>query len=333
MARSLRLRAILVVLLVAAWPLVILRQFPETAPDLAASIWQVLPVALALAWWLGWRMVRPVEMLRDQVLARLDGSGQGSIALRRGDEFGELATAFDIVLRRLEDRNQANERFAADLAHELKSPLAALRAAGEALAASNLDPARAVRLGRLVTASTLRLDALACELLDLARAETGMTGEQRGTLDLAALARGLLDTCRHDERWHGCDFRFDGPAELVIFAVPGRVETALRNLLNNAASFAGPTGHVAVTARSADDGVLVEVADDGPGIEAADLPRVFDRFFTTRTAAGTGLGLALVKAVAEAHGGSVRVASDAGAGARFAMWLPSSGPAAVATAP
>jgi signal transduction histidine kinase len=311
MARSLRIRAVLVVLAVALWPLLV-------GGWAAEALWQVLPVALVLAWWLGWRMVRPVELLRDQVLARLDGSVQGGIALGRSDEFGELATAFDIVLRRLEDRNQANLGFAADLAHELKSPLAALRAAGEALEDAHLDPGRAARLGRLVIASTARLDSLACELLDLARAETGMAGEPREALDVAALARALLETCRSDERWQGCDFRYEGPTTLTISAVPGRIETALRNLLINAASFAGHDGHVAVVVQRTEDSVVVAVRDDGPGIAATELPRIFDRFFTTRAGSGSGLGLAL----AEAHGGTVDVQSTLGEGATFTVRLP-----------
>ena len=319
MLRSLRLRAILVVVGVALWPLVTFGNGFEAS----AYLLQMVPIALALSWWLGWRMVRPVESLRDQIFARVDGAADRPIDLHRSDEFGELAYACDELLRRLEERSRANQQFVADVVHELKNPLAAIHAVGESLEGGAVDGARAAHMGRLVQSSTRRLAGLATALLELSRAESGLAGEERASLDLAGLAYGLLDACRQDERWRGCAFDYNGPDQLALSCVPGRLETAVRNLLDNAASFAGPQGHVILSLSQDEDGVRLRVEDDGPGIAEADLPRMFDRFFTTRRSQyGSGLGLALVKAVTEAHGGVVAASSRPGGGACFDLSLP-----------
>jgi len=277
----------------------------------------MLPVALLLAWWLGWRTVRPIEDLRRQVLAKAAVAAPGAdLSLPRRDEIGDLAAAFNGLLRTLDDRRTQNERFVADLVHEMKNPVAAIRACAEALEARS-DDERAARLARVLDESGAKLDALVTQLLDLARAEAGMPNEARGRVDVAALARGVVDSLRADSRWT-CAFEIDAE-DAAIDGVDHRIEAALRNLIENAASFAKSRVRVRVRA---DDRVAIDVEDDGPGIAAADLPRVLDRFFTTRGRAhGTGLGLALVRAIVDAHGGSVRAESGE-SGATFRVAFP-----------
>lgn len=283
----------------------------------------LLVPALLLAWWLGWRMVRPVEQLRRQVLRKVAAATPGAdIELDRGDEFGDLAHAFNTLLARLDERARANEAFAADVAHEFKNPVAAIRAAAESLASGrDVDGVRAQRLARVLHDSSARLDALLTQLLELARAEAGMTGEERGTCDLAAIARGVAATANDDERWGDVAVTFEGEGEARAECVASRLESAVRNLVENAASFA--RSRVSVRVRVRGEGVEVEVADDGEGIAEGDLDRVFERFFTTRaTERGSGLGLAMVRAVAEAHGGEASVRSGEGEGATFTLSVP-----------
>ena len=129
------------------------------------------------------------------------------------------------------------------------------------------------------------------------------------------------------KRWR---IAVDAPPEAKVVGVPHGLDTLLRNLIENAASFALPVGEaparVVVKVVSEAASVRVRVTDSGPGIPADALDRVFTRFFTTRRARGTGLGLALVRAVAEAHGGEVKVTSEPGCGATFEVVLPRSPP-------
>ncbi len=282
--------------------------------------------ALALGWWLGWRMVRPLEGLRVQALDQVKAVSPEGLQLKREDEIGDLAAAFNQLLAALRDRARQNEAFVADLAHEFKNPVAAVRACAESLATAPGDrpssPERTARLARVLRDSSRRLDALVTQFLELARAEAGMVGEDRSDVDLGALVRGVVETIAAQEEHANVELTHE-TEDLVVPGVSGRLETALRNLVENAASFAGEQGHVQVRVRRAGNRVRLEVEDDGPGIAEADLPHVFDRFFTRRQGRrGTGLGLALVKAIATAHGGRATVHSTPGEGSTFALVLP-----------
>ena len=283
-----------------------------------------LPAALILSVWLGWRMVRPLERLRRQVQTRAREPDPGPVDVDRADEFGDLALAFNELLVRLRDRRRLSAELIADLAHEFKNPVAAVRAAAEQLEGP-VDAARVARLASLIGDSAGRLDALVTEFLALARAEAGLEGDVREDVDVNALLVGLAARSQADPRAGAVVVDVTGPSVLVR-AVPVQLERALRNLVENAVSFAGAEGRagkVVVRVTPAPDGVTIDVVDDGPGISADDLPRVFERYFTTRAMKhGTGLGLALAAAIVQAHGGTLTATSTAGQGATFSVRLP-----------
>ena len=282
----------------------------------------VLALALALWVWMGRQMVRPVEALRDELLARATAAApRADLTVERRDEIGDVAAAFNALMAALAERRRANEAFVADLAHELKNPVASARVCAERLASdAPLDDERRKRLADALGASTTRLDALVTQFLELARAEGGLPDEARAPVDLAALARGLARTMG-EGRTVAVVVEAPEAETVEVDGVASRLESVLRNLLDNALSFARSSVRVEVRR---DDGVAeVIVADDGPGIATDDLPRVFDRFFTTRgDAHGTGLGLALARAVIEAHGGTIHAQAPASGGARFVVRLP-----------
>ena len=319
--RSLRVRAFFVTFATATLALALYsRRY-----DLAQLAMIVLPCAGLLGWWLGWRMVRPLERLRSQALAQLKAVAPGAdLELARADEFGDLAAAFNRLLSELRTRAQDKEAFVADLAHEFKNPVAAIRAAAEALEDGPSDPERLARLSRIVDQSSRRLDHLVSQFLELARAEAGLRAQERERIDIGALGRGLLARMRADERFAevrwSCDIEDSSPTLVGVLA---GLETVLLNLLENAGSFSGPNGQVALEVRSEDGTVVIVVRDDGPGIPPADLSRVFDRFFTKRASGkGTGLGLAMVRAIAQAHGGQVSVALPDSGGTELTARLP-----------
>ncbi len=306
----------------------------KSSPRVIRALWDVrgamvkltlivLLAALALAAWLSRQIVRPIERLRREVLARKASPlGGDPIPIVAHDEIGDLATAFNALLGAVADKTRQNHAFMADLVHELKSPVAAVRAAAEALSAGPADEVRARRLGRVLAASSRRLDALVGEFLELARAEAGLPDEERTPVDLADLARGRVAALSDDEQHAGIRFEIDA-SPAVVDGVAARLDRALGNVLDNAASFAGEGGtvHVAVAAEGAD--CTITVSDTGPGIALPVLGRIFDRFFTDRAdGRGTGLGLSLTKAIVEAHGGSVYAASPPGQGAVITLRLP-----------
>jgi signal transduction histidine kinase len=291
-------------------------------PVAAVSTLAILPLGIALGWWLGWRFVKPIEQMRAQLIAKAATAAPGAdvdVGGRR-DEFGDLTSAFNLLLGALDERRKANEAFVADLAHEFKNPVAAIRAAADALGPGAVDETRAARLQTALKDSSRRLDSLLTQFLELARAEAGMPREPRSVVELAPLIEGVVAGFTADERFKQLRFSVERSDARVV-GVPERLEAALRNLVDNAASFARSEVKVAfaLDART----VAIQVQDDGPGIPAEDLPKVFDRFFTSRRhQRGTGLGLALVRAVVEAHGGAVVARSIPGQGATFEIRLP-----------
>ena len=298
----------------------------------------MLPLALAFSWWMGRRMVHPIEWLRERVLEKARSANpRADLDPPPGDEVADLAGAFNDLLGSLDDRRRANEAFIADLVHEFKNPVAAIRTCAETLDSGGVDEKRAARLSKILADSSTRLDALVSQFLELARAEAGMPNEVRGPVDMAALARGVAAAIEESHPEVRFTVVADAPATMI--GVEPRLDSVVRNLVDNAASFAGEGGDVRVSVKIDSDGahapqVILEVCDTGPGIPEKDLPRMFERFFTTRAVLnggaepsarkqkGTGLGLALVKAVAEAHGGHVSAHSSPGSGTTFRVTLP-----------
>jgi two-component system sensor histidine kinase ChvG len=288
-----------------------------------------VPFALLLAFYVGSRLVRPIEKLRRQALAHAMTAGS-PMALDPGthDEVRDLADAFNVLLQALDRKRAENEAFVADLVHELKNPVAAVRVVADTLTAGGADAARAERAARALRESSTKLDRVVTQFLELARAEAGLPNEQRDRQDLGRLVGGQVESLRGDGRHPAVALAFtsEPSAQAHVCGVAHRLEALFLELLENARSFAGEGGRVDVCVLCEERDVVVRVTDTGPGIAPEDLPRVFSRFFTTRgRARGTGLGLALVEAVARAHGGIVTVRSSPGAGATFEVRLPRAG--------
>lgn len=282
------------------------------------------PLAAILAFYMGRRVVQPLEQLRSEALAQsAQATRKVALSYRHADEVGDLANALNELLEALESKRRENEAFIADLVHELKNPVAAVRATADSVAA-DLTPERADRIARVLRDSTGKMDRLVTQFLELARAEAGMPDEERTLVDVVALVRGLVATANETASTRGVRFEARTSVEQAsVRGVDHRLEASFRELLDNAASFSKEGDTVVASVDLEGAAVVVTIEDHGPGIAPENAARVFDRFFTTRgRERGTGLGLALVKAVAEAHGGSVRAESVAGQGARMIVSLP-----------
>ena len=233
------------------------------------------------------------------------------------DEVGRLASTFNDMLSALEVSQDSQRRLVMDASHELRTPLTALRTNIEVLAQDHgLDAEGRRRLLGDVTAQLEDLSRLVADVVSLARGAEG--GEEREDLRLDELVRRCVERARLHAP--GLVFALDAAPTLVRGA-PGQLERAVGNLLDNAAKWSPAGGAIEVTARDGE----VTVRDHGPGIESADLPHVFDRFYraaSARRLPGSGLGLAIVRQAAEGHGGTVEAAAAPGGGALLRLRLP-----------
>ncbi|MFM9108782.1 MAG: ATP-binding protein [Chloroflexota bacterium] len=227
-------------------------------------------------------------------------------------------------MQRLETVRQ---EFVANVSHELRTPIASIRAAAETLGAGALrEPELAAELLDGIVRESERLNALVEDLLDLARMESGRMAFRIEAADAAALVREGAARLRAQAERAGLALEAEAPDGLPpVLADPARIEQVLLNLVHNAIKFTPAGGVVRVSARKAGDGVEISVEDNGVGVDADDLPRLFERFYKAdkaRQTAGTGLGLAIAKHIVQGHGGEIRVESRPGAGSRFSFTLP-----------
>lgn len=244
-----------------------------------------------------------------------------------GAELDQLAAAFNDMAGRLQETEQTRRRMLGDLAHELRTPLAVLEGYLEGIE-DGVATTDARTLG-LMRAQTGRLARLAEDVADVSRAEEGQVPLERRPVDVAVLVRAGAESARlrYDEK--GVALDADPAPGLVVDGDVERLGQVLGNLLDNALRHTPPGGAVSVVARAEDGRVVLEVADTGEGIAPEHLGHVFERFYRAdhardRAGGGSGIGLAISKALVEAHGGRIQVTSaGAGEGATFRVELPS----------
>jgi two-component system phosphate regulon sensor histidine kinase PhoR len=232
-------------------------------------------------------------------------------------------------LRRLESMRRD---FVANVSHELRTPITAIRAAAETLAGGALsDPIAAADFVGIISRHSDRLERLVEDLLDLSRIEARRWQLAIEPLEIGEAITAAIETVGVAARSRGTSVRGNVPAGLVAQADRRAVEQVLVNLLDNAVKYAAPSATIEVRARCSDGKLIVEVEDDGPGIDQRHLPRLFERFYRvdagrSRSVGGTGLGLSIVKHLVEAMGGTVQVESRIGDGTTFIVSLPTAAP-------
>lgn len=290
---------------------------------LAASIW--------LAWLIAGRALRPVDRVIDEVEAITDGR---SLHRRlpveaRGDELDRLAATLNEMIARLETSFGALRRFTADASHELKTPLTVLRADVErAMSAPPGSGDQFVALEEAL-AETARMADLVDSLLTLARADEGRFEVHREPVALEPLVRDVAETAHILGESQGLVISLPVMEDAVVMGDRARLRQLLLNLVTNAIKYTPAGGEVEIALSRRVEGVAVSVRDTGIGISAADLPYVFERFWRadrarsrTSERGGFGLGLAIARWIAQAHGGSLTVTSRLGRGSTFTVLLP-----------
>jgi two-component system, OmpR family, sensor histidine kinase ChvG len=301
---------------------------------IAAAVMVILSILLAGT------IAEPVRRLADaaeSVRRRIRSRVEIPDFTRRHDEIGHLSGTLRDMTDALYRRMEGIERFAADVAHELKNPLTSLRSAVETLPVAKTEESRA-RLLAVIQHDVQRLDRLISDISDASRLDAEMQRQDAEPVDLTKLLNTVVGVANEVDRDDGVKvtLRFEGGG-IRDFQVAGhdsRLGQVVDNLIENARSFSPQNGTVRVTCRRAKNNVEILVDDDGPGVQPDAFEKIFERFYTDRPHQGfgqnSGLGLSISKQIVEAHGGAIWVenrVSTEGApkvlGARFIVRLPS----------
>ena len=288
--------------------------------------------AAAVAVYLARQITRPVRTLRESAEAVADGDFARRTGIRRNDDIGALARSFDQMSEALQRNEEARRQLFADIAHELRTPLAVIRSTVQALGDGVYKPSAAHV--ETVMRRVDMLTQLINDIRDLSLADVGQLRLERTDVAVRALLEAARERHAPLAAERDLTLRIENDAEDSELTVDRtRIDQALDNLVRNAVAHTPSGGSITVRASRTTDGrgqvwISLDVIDTGPGFGADELPRVFDRFYradTSRSRAqgGTGLGLAIVRGIARAHGGDVAARNNAeGPGATVSLRLP-----------
>lgn len=274
--------------------------------------------------------LRPTLEITEQAEA-IRGGAQAERITAHADvrEFGRLVSVLNGMLDRLQSAFESQRRFTADASHELRAPLNVLQGELEVALRRERSAEEYRETLERCRVEVLRMGSLVQDLLALARSDAGVLVAQRVVLDLNDLARQVAERHRSLAAERGVRFDVEGGAAPVL-ADPAVLERAVANLVANAIRFTPRDGTVTIETGQGAEGAVLTVRDEGPGVPPEQVPRLFTRFFRGDSARSraetehdqsTGLGLAIARAAADAHGGSLRFAGNA-PGAVFELRLP-----------
>ena len=295
-----------------------------------------LILTVMLSWYLSLTIAGPILRLVGAAHDMRGGHGRAGAVpvqiLRRHDEIGELAVALSASATALWTRMDAIERFAADVAHEIKNPLSSIRSAIDTLRRVE-EPRHQLRLLAIIQDDVVRLDRLISDISDASRVDAELSRTAVEPVDLSPLFRTLGEIAEATQAETDPHLNIDlPPGSMVVQAVEGRLVQVLRNLIGNAESFSPPGGTIYLRAKETGAIVEIIVDDEGPGIPDGNLDHVFDRFYSERPVGETfgkhsGLGLSISRQIVEALRGRISAENRRGAdgqviGARFVVRLP-----------
>ena len=315
-------------------------EITQAVREVRFDILKVFTIALAitvlLSIYLAGTIARPIRRLAEAAERVRRGHGRHAAIpdfTRRGDEVGDLSGALRDMTEALWQRMDAIERFAADVAHELKNPLSSMRSAVETVARLD-DPEQQRKLIQIILDDVQRLDRLISDISDASRLDAELSRAEGEPVDLAEMLSTLVEVYRATAAPGGPVFQFERAKNqtLTVQGIERRLVQVFRNLIANAISFSPPGGVIRARVWREGRSVRATVSDQGPGIPEGKLEAIFDRFYSERPAGekfGThsGLGLSISKQVVQAHGGAIwaenRIDTDGKVvGARFVVELP-----------
>jgi two-component system OmpR family sensor kinase len=267
----------------------------------------MMPILMLVVWWVVSGSLEPVARVRSQVASRQADDLSPVSDAGLPDEVRPLVQELNLLFGRVKTAFEAQQHFVADAAHELRTPLAALKLQAQSLERADSDEARKLAVARL-TAGIERATRLVEQLLVLARQEASApeSGATR-QVDLAELARRTVADLAGVAQAKGVDLGLQHADPASVQGQPDALHILMRNLVDNAVKYTPAGGTVDIAVTRMPGAVAIGVEDSGPGIPAEERERVFDRFYRIAgsEASGSGLGLAIIKAIAERHGATL----------------------------
>ncbi|HEY9784884.1 MAG TPA: ATP-binding protein [Candidatus Obscuribacterales bacterium] len=294
-------------------------------------------VTILISLWLARRVNRPLKEM-SSTARKIAASGDMSetVPVKRGDEIGELAQSFNQMISRLRQQEAIRQEFIANASHELKTPTMAIGSVVEALQAGAADDPKLrsqflESLERLVE----RQSRLLQDLLDISRLDGGLDVKGKDDINVQQLISDAVEQIRPQAEKKQLTLHVDASTDgAVITGTSIHLQRALVNILTNAVNYTPSNGTINVIAKPKEAQVEIKIQDTGVGIDSADLPHIFERFYRadkarTRASGGSGLGLAITREIITRHHGSVEVTSQVGEGSTFTVTLPAKVPGAV----
>ena len=286
-------------------------------------------LAAAGGYWITKRAFRPVEQIR----AAADRIGEGHDLSRRihltggKDEIYALAATFDSMFDRLQRSFEAEKQLTADASHELRTPVTVITAQCEYVMEHAKSEEEMKDAFAVILRQAQKMSGLISQMLTLARADRGLEKLHPEAFNLSEMVDIIADEQRAAAQEKDISITTEIEPDIIVKADHTMIARLVINLLSNAIQYGSPKGFAHITLRRSDDRVTLQVRDNGAGISAEHLPKIWDRFYradASRTGGGgAGLGLAMVKWIAEAHGGYVSVESAPGLGSTFTFSFPS----------
>ena len=285
-----------------------------------APLLLLAPLMALVVWWLAARTLSPLQRVAAGVRQRDEQSLDPLPTAGLPDEVAPLVQALNALLQRLGQSLGAQRAFVADAAHELRSPLTALKLQLQLLRRATDEQARAAAIDGLGAAID-RAARLLEQLLTLARSEPGVPSGAVESIDLGELVRQVLADTHAWAHGKGTELALDAGMPVIVSGERSALAALVRNLVDNAVRYSPPGSRVDVCVRAEFDGALLQIDDSGPGIPAAERLRVFDRFYRRNAGGedGTGLGLAIVRSVTERHGAGLTLGDSPSGGLRVTV--------------
>lgn len=295
-----------------------------SAAYIAAGV--AIMFSLVVALLLSARLIRPVRALTQAATSLTEGDLTKRVDVQGGDELATLGQTFNQMAAALENSEESRQAMTADIAHELRTPLAVQRAHLEALQ-DGVYPATPENL-QPVLEQTILLTRLVEDLRTLALADSGQLQLEKTPTDYLTLIKRVLDRFRPQADGRKIELQFSSTGVCQPISLdPGRMEQILGNLISNALRYTQDGGWIKIDLDCSPNQASLSIHDSGPGIPEDSLPLVFERFYRadqsrSRTEGGTGLGLAIARQLTEAHGGILTAANHPDGGALIRLTLP-----------